>query len=217
MISPLILRFFNATLTTLSIALLSCALGLALALIWALLEQWGSRMIRWITVFILSIIRGLPEILILFWVSYGLSPYFQWSGWHFNWALDSWVSSVLGLALLFSSYASQVLVSGFKAISKGQIEAGLALGLTHRSIFWQIIWPQSLKHALPGLGNLWLVLLKDTALVSLLGVSDVMNLAHTSAAESHRPFFFLLIAAGIYLLITASSQQILKRYDSHSH
>ena len=95
----------------------------------------------------------------------------------------------------------------------GQAEAGKALGLTGWFIFKKILLPQAWRHALPGLGNLWLVLLKDSALVSLVGLGDLMNKAQIAASTTHQPFKFYLLAAGCFLILTTLSQWLLKRYE----
>lgn len=102
----------------------------------------------------------------------------------------------------------------FMAVERGQIEAGHAYGLSNWQIFRRILFPQMMRHALPGLGNNWLVLLKTTALVSVIGLVDMVRVAKEAAAAEQTPFTFFLPVAAIYLLLTAVSELLLKRAEA---
>ena len=115
--------------------------------------------------------------------------------------------------LIFASYASQTLRGAIQAIPKGQWESGAALGLSRPYTFIHLIMPQVWRHALPGLSNQWLVLLKDTALVSLIGVDDLMRQAGYINTNTHEPFTWYGIAALIYLVITLISQAGIRKLE----
>ncbi|MCK5531996.1 MAG: ABC transporter permease subunit, partial [Halopseudomonas aestusnigri] len=112
------------------------------------------------------------------------------------------VAGTLALALCFGAYATEVFRGALLAIPKGQKEAGLALGMSNLRIFWRITLPQLWRVALPGLGNLYLIMLKDTALVSLITLEEIMRKAQTAANATKEPFTFYLLAALIYLFLT---------------
>ena len=112
-----------------------------------------------------------------------------------------------------TAYASQTLRGALKAVPQGQWESGQALGLSKSAIFFRLVMPQMWRHALPGLGNQWLVLLKDTALVSLISVNDLMLQTKSIATRTQEPFTWYIVAAAIYLAITLISQYVLKRID----
>ncbi|MGL6163200.1 MAG: ABC transporter permease subunit, partial [Aeromonas veronii] len=116
---------------------------------------------------------------------------------------------VLALSLLFASYATQTLRAALNAVPSGQRLAALALGLSKSHIFFRIVLPQAWRHALPGLGNQWLVLLKDTALVSLIGVNEMMRQAQMASASTYEPFTLYAAAALIYLAISLVSEYCL--------
>ena len=121
---------------------------------------------------------------------------------------------VFALSLIFASYASQLYVGGDSmTIPKGQWESGAALGLSRPYTFINLIMPQVWRHALPGLSNQWLVLLKDTALVSLIGVDDLMRQAGYINTNTHEPFTWYGIAALIYLVITLISQAGIRKLE----
>ena len=112
---------------------------------------------------------------------------------------------MLALSVVFSSYCSEVLLSAFKAIPNGQYEAGDALGLHRGRTMLLIIVPQLVRIALPGLGNLWMNLLKDTALVSIIGLSDILRQTGVAAKVSKEAFFFYLLACILFLVLAVVS------------
>ncbi|KMJ46494.1 arginine ABC transporter permease ArtQ [Xenorhabdus khoisanae] len=222
----------NAAGITVGLAISSLIIGLVLAMLFA---AWES--IRWKPVALLgscwvTLIRGLPEILVVLFIYFGssqllimLSEGFEVNlvFWQFNIQMEidnfdvsPFLCGVIALSLLYSAYASQTLRGALKAIPIGQWEAGQALGLSQTRIFFRLIMPQMWRHALPGLGNQWLVLLKDTALVSLISVNDLMLQTKSIATRTQEPFTWYVIAAAIYLAITLVSQFILKQLEMRS-
>ena len=202
---PLLLLGLKTTLTLAVIALL---LGLVLGLIGAVLENTHRKRLRTVGIGLIHLIRGLPEILVLFFVYFG-STYLLNDVLNLGFSLSPFVAGALGLSLLFGAYASQVFRAAFAAIPPGQRESALALGLTERQCFFKILIPQAWRHALPGLGNLWFVLLKDTALVSLTGTHDLMIQAQVASANTLKPFTFYGLATVTYLALTSLSEGVL--------
>lgn len=217
----------QAAETTLGLAFLSLLLGLLFAMVFAFCESARYKCIAWPSTLLVMLIRGLPEILVILAIYYGLSQLlltladgFTLDLFFFqlpvkiainNFDISPFICGVMALGLLFGAYASQTLRGAFKALPRGQSEAGLALGMPPTQIFFRIILPQIWQHALPGLGNQWLVLLKDTALVSLISVNDLMLQTKGIATRTQQPFTWYLIAAAIYLIITLISQRLLAR------
>lgn len=203
-----LLQILMGTLVTIKVALCAAVFGIVVGLIGASLESIQNRWLRYTAAGIIFIIRGLPELLVLFFIYFGaaiiLSKIF-----HHYIDVSAFAAGVIALGLIFGSYASQVFRGAFLAIEPGQTEAGKAMGFTRFQIFTRIQLPQAWRHAIPGLGNLWLVLLKDTAIVTLIGLADMMNQAKIAASTTHQPFTFYLIAACIYLFITSVSQKVI--------
>lgn len=203
-----ILQILAGTLVTIKLAVCAALFGIGIGLIGASLESIKNPWLRYFAASFIFIIRGLPELLVLFFIYFGVAAILSK-------LFDSYVdisafaAGVIALGLIFGSYASQVFRGAFLAIDVGQIEAGKAMGFSRLQIFWRIQLPQAWRHAIPGLGNLWLVLLKDTAIVTLIGLSDMMNQAKIAASTTHQPFTFYFIAAAIYLVITSVSQKII--------
>lgn len=193
------------TLTTIAVALCALIIGLILALMGALGELSRNVFLRRITLTLTGLVRGAPELLVLFGIYFGGSALLSLII-HRDTQINSFIAGAFALGLIFASYGAQTLRGAFLAIPSGQKEAAQALSLSSRYTFWHVLLPQAWRFALPGLGNLWLVLLKDSALVSLLGLSDLMNKSQLAASNTHQPFKFYLIAALIFLILTTLSE-----------
>lgn len=210
-INGFILQLLSGTLITIKVAICSATIGMMIGLIAALFESLPVSLLRYPVTSIIFMIRGLPELLVLFFIYFGVAAILA-NVFHHYVDISSFVAGVTALSLIFGSYASQVFRGAFAAIDHGQIDAGRAMGFTRWQIFTRIEIPQAWRHALPGIGNLWLVLLKDTAIVMLIGLPDLMSEAKIAASTTHQPFTFYLIAAVIYLLITSLSQKIIQYF-----
>ncbi|WP_314154545.1 arginine ABC transporter permease ArtQ, partial [Rouxiella badensis] len=185
--------------------------------------------LSWLGTAWVTILRGLPEILVVLFIYFGssqllltLSDGFDLNLYLFqiqvklpldNFEVSPFVCGVIALSLLYSAYASQTLRGALKAVPQGQWESGQALGMRKTAIFFRLIMPQMWRHALPGLGNQWLVLLKDTALVSLISVNDLMLQTKSIATRTQQPFTWYVTAAAIYLVVTLFSQFVIKRIE----
>ncbi|WLS77624.1 arginine ABC transporter permease ArtQ [Erwinia pyri] len=217
---------------TVGLAVSALVVGLILAMIFAAWESARWRPVAWLGTGLVMLFRGLPEILVVLFVYFGASQLLLTLSDGFtvnlgvisfpvqiaieNFDVSPFLCGVIALSILYASYASQTLRGALKAVPQGQWESGQALGMKTPAIFFRLIMPQMWRHALPGLGNQWLVLLKDTALVSLISVNDIMLQTKSIAARTQEPFTWYLMAAAIYLAITLLSQQVLKRIDARA-
>ena len=200
----------TAALMTLGLAVCSLVLGLFLGMLFAVLE--ANRFVGKPTAVLVALLRGLPEILVVLLVYFGSSELVELlTGEYIE--FGAFGCGVFALSLIFAAYASQTLRGAIQAIAKGQWESGTALGLSKGYPFLRIIMPQVWRHALPGLSNQWLVLLKDTALISLIGVDDLMRQAQLINTNTHQPFTWYGIAALIYLLVTLVSQVGIRKLE----
>ncbi|MDP8033219.1 arginine ABC transporter permease ArtQ [Pasteurella atlantica] len=204
--------FASATLITLTLAVASLMIGLILAILFVVLEMNKITFIRNSASILVTLLRGLPEILVVFIIYFGLTQLFFLITDEFVEFSAFWCGAV-ALGIIFAAYASQSLRGAIKAIPLGQWESGVALGFSRPQTFIKIIMPQVWRHALPGLSNQWLVLLKDTALVSLIGVSDLMRQSDLINASTHKPFTWYSITALIYLVITLVSQFFIAKLE----
>lgn len=215
-IDGFILQILLGTIVTIKLASCAALFGMVVGLLGALLESIPIAWLRYLAASIIFIVRGLPELLVLFFIYFGLAAILSNLLHHYV-DISAFAAGVVALGLIFGSYASQVFRGAFLAIDQGQIEAGRAMGFSRLQIFTRIQIPQAWRHAIPGLGNLWLVLLKDTAIVTLIGLADMMNQAKIAASTTHHPFTFYLIAAVIYLVITSISQKIINVFNTRAN
>ena len=182
-------QLIQGAFVTVLVAVCALIFGLALSIFGTLGEMSRFRLIRYVTHTLGALLRGLPELLILFGIYFGSSAILSKITGH-DIEVNAFIAGVIALGLIFSAYATQTLRGAFLAVSSGQQEAAQALGLPFRRIFLHILLPQAWQIAMPGLTNLWLVLLKDSALISLLGLSDLMFKAQIAASSTHQPFKF---------------------------
>ncbi len=202
----------SGTWITLQLAFASLGFGLALGLLGAAATLASVAPLRWLAIAYNTLIRGIPELLLVLIIYFGATHLLEaLTGAHAN--ISAFAAGVTALSIAFGAYASEVFRSAIQEIPKGQMEAAAALGLGRWAAFRHILLPQVWRIALPGLGNLFLVLLKDTALVSVIGLEDLMRQAYVAAGFTKLPFTFYLAAAGIYLLLTILAMQVLQRLE----
>lgn len=234
-----LLPLFDATKITLFIAISALLIGIVLAFIITILESWRFKPIAWFISLCVIAIRALPEMLIVIAIYNGaplllifindtilnggldvtIPLFFTNLSLHLeitDFDVNPILCGIIALSILYAVYASQTLRGAFKAIPNGQKQAAQVLGLSKFRTFTRIIMPQMWRHALPGLGNQWLVLLKDTALVSLITVNDIMMQTRSIIGYTREPFTWYLIAAIIYLVISLFSQRVLKYFETRS-
>ena len=193
------------TLMTIKLALSALCLGLVLGLLGALAKTSPYKPLQWLGGTYSTIVRGIPELLWVLLIYFGTVQLMR------NLAdllgiesleLNAFAAGTIALGICFGAYATEVFRGAILAIPKGHREAGQALGMSKPRIFWRLILPQMWRIALPGLGNLFMILMKDTALVSVIGLEEIMRRSQIAVSLSKEPFHFFLIAAFIYLSLT---------------
>jgi len=202
---------------TVVLALATLPLGLLLGFLVALGKQSTEPSLRLASNIYTTIFRGLPELLTLFLVYFGgsllVQKFFALIGYSGSVEINAFMAGMLALGFVFSSYSSEVFLSAFRAIPKGQYEGAYAVGLTRFQTMWKVILPQLIKIALPGLANLWLVLLKDTSLVSVISLTDILRQTSVAARVTKEPFLFYGLACLIYLALAIISSYFIARIE----
>jgi polar amino acid transport system permease protein len=196
-------------LVTVSLALATLPIGLFIGFFVAVAKQSSEASLRLAGNIYTTIFRGLPELVTLFLVYFGAQIGLQQLLHAFNpdatVEINSFISGMIALGLVSSSYSSEVFLSAFRAIPHGQYEGGYAIGLTKGQTMRLVVAPQLVRIALPGLANLWLILLKDTALVSAINLADLLRQTYVAARVTKHAVLFYGVAALIYLLLAVIS------------
>ena len=197
------------TLITITLAIATLPLGLLMGYFLALAKQSSERTLVISSNIYTTIFRGLPELLTLFIVYFGFPIglniiVHDLLGFDLV-NVNSFIAGMIALGVVFSAYASEVFSSAFKGIDQGQYEGGYAVGLSKFQTMRLIVLPQLIRLALPGLSNLWLILLKETALVSAIGLTDILRSTGIAARVSKELFFFFFLAFLIYLVLSIIS------------
>ncbi|MEZ5839460.1 MAG: ABC transporter permease [Hyphomicrobiales bacterium] len=208
------------TWLTIRLAVATVPFGLVLGLAVALAKNSSSRLLVFLGNVFTTVFRGLPELLTLFIVYYGGQILLQkivalFADTYVE--VSSFVAGMVALGVVFAAYASEVFLAALRAISKGQIEAARALGLSRFLTLRLVIVPQLWRYALPGIGNLWLVLLKDTSLVSVIALDDLLRQTKVAVGATKEPFFFYLVACLIYLALSIVSSVFLVAMEKRAN
>ncbi len=205
-------ELFRGLLVTLALAVSTapCAFILSFLIGWA--KHSDNQLVRRAAYGYTTIFRCLPELLTILIIYYQLQSLINYFVHFFfpatNISLNAFAAGVVALTLVFSALGSEVVRSAYQSVDNGQFEAAASLGLSRRLIFFKIILPQMWRHCIPAFGNLWLILLKDTSLISVIAVSDLVRYSNMAIATTRKPFFFYTIVAIIFVILSLISGRI---------
>ncbi len=194
---------FGALLVAITFGLLGAAGKLA--------NSWVAQKIAFLYT---TIVRGIPELVLIIVLYYGVPTLGQniirlaIPGYRID--FNPVVTAVVVIGLIYGAFMTEVFRGAFLAVPKGQMEAGQAFGMSRLQTFWRIHMPQMWRFALPGIGNVWMVLIKATALVSVIGLHDTLYWSEKAGEALHEPFKFFLVAALVFLGITFVSEQLFR-------
>lgn len=203
---------FKGALVTLELALSSVVFAVVLGLIGAGAKLSNSRPLAAIFEGYTTLIRGVPDLVLMLLIFYGLQIALNQVTDFFSFAqfdIDPMVAGIITLGFIYGAYFTETFRGAWMAVPKGQVEAATAFGFTHSQTFRRILFPAMMRYALPGIGNNWQVILKATALVSLLGLEDVVKATQLAGKSTWQPFWFAIVAGMIYLLFTTLSNGVL--------
>ncbi|OEY65583.1 ABC transporter permease [Marinobacter sp. X15-166B] len=215
----------EGAIVTIELAFMSLALALALGLIGATSKLSQNRLLAGAATTYTTLIRGVPDLVMMLLFYYGgqvmvnnLSDYlYDAYDIDFFFQFDPFISGVLTIGLIFGAYMTETFRGAFLAVDTGQVEAAKAYGFSRWHTFRRVMIPQMLRHALPGIGNNWQVLLKTTALVSIIGLTDMVRVAEQAAKAERSPFLFFIPVALVYLALTAGSELFIKWLDKRAN
>jgi His/Glu/Gln/Arg/opine family amino acid ABC transporter permease subunit len=192
----------RALLITFKISILAELLSLAIGLAIAIIRIQKQPLLRWIAIGFIDVFRAVPLLVLLIWLYYGVTIL---TGLNFT-ALQA---GVLGLGLLYGANLAEVFRAGLEAVPAGQREAALTLGLSRRQAMQSVVLPQATRIVIPPLGNYWIGVLKDSTLVSILGIQEIMRTAQNTVLENFRPFEIYTTVAIIYVIFVLIFSRII--------
>jgi len=202
---------------TLLVGLLAMVLACFIGMLSAKAKTSRSLLLRGIASFYTATIRGIPELILLLLVFYGVPTLLQdiaaRGGFEIIIDLNPFVAGVLTLGFIYGAFATEVFRGAFDQVPKGQVEAAKAIGMKSSLIYWRISLPQALRYSIPGLSNVWMLLIKATALISVIQLDEVMRMTKVAANSTQKPFTAYLFAALLFLAITAVSMVIQKMLE----
>ncbi|WP_299297254.1 ABC transporter permease subunit [uncultured Tateyamaria sp.] len=202
----------NGALLTLQLALCAMLAGLVMGLGLAGMKLSRTRMLRWPAAAYTLFMRGVPEFLILLFVFFGsdslINAVATSLGFQGGYEVPKFMAAVAGLSIIFAAYACEIFRGAYLAVPSGQIEAGQAIGLSRSQVFFRIRFPQLWRFAIPGLGNLWMVVLKDTSLAAVIALNELLRIAKLGGETEQSPLLFFVAAGALYLMMTSLSDVV---------
>ena len=204
------------TVETVKLAVLSLAAALVLGLAGAAAKLSPNRAFATLGTAYTTLIRAVPDLVLMLLLFYGMQILLNQCTDLLRIDqidIDPFVAGVVTLGFIYGAYFTETFRGAFLAVPRGQLEAGFAYGMSGWRVFRRILFPQMMRFALPGIGNNWQVLVKATALVSIIGLADVVKASQDAGKSTLNFFFFTLTAGAIYLAITTVSNVVLHRLE----
>ena len=201
----------RATLMTLAVASCAFLLGLVFGSLGAWAKSTGRRGLDLVVDAYTTVVRGIPELLVIYLLFFGGSGALMFFARMFGHTgyieINAFATGALAIAIVNGAYSLEVIRGAVQAVPRGEIEAAKAFGMSRWILFRRVLAPQVLRFALPGLGNVWQLALKETALISVTGLVEIMRQSTVGAGSTKQPFTFYAVAAVLYLLLTTVSGQ----------
>jgi len=208
----------NGALLTVAVSLAALAVSIVLGLLGAAAKISGNTPLVALATVYTTIIRGIPELVLMLLVFYGgsigINSLLELSGTGITLDIEPFSAGVLTLGFIYGAYMTETFRGAILSIPRGQFEAAAAFGMGPVQAFMRITLPQLVRYALPGFTNNWLVLIKATALISLIGLQEMTYLAKQASAATRSPFAFFLFTAALFLLYTWVSLAVLRRLNA---
>ena len=210
-------ELFYATLMTIAVAITAMLIGFFFALIFTPLKLSKNKFLNLIANSYTTVIRGVPELLVNYLFFFGGSAAIMFVASIFGYGeyieINAFLTGAFSIGIISGAYSTEVFRGAIQSIDKGQFEAANVLGLSKFGKFFKIILPQTLRLALPNLSNVWQITLKDTSLISVTGLIEIMRQSYVAAGSTRDPLFFYSCAAVLYLLLTFLSMKLINKLE----
>ena len=210
-------ELFRATLMTTVVSITAMLIGFSFAAIFTPLKLSKFKFLNLIANIYTTVIRGVPELLVIYLFFFGGSGAIMFVASMFGYndyiEINAFVTGSFAIGIISGAYSTEVFRGAIQSIDRGQFEAAKVLGLNKFVQFYKIILPQMLRLAIPNLSNVWQITLKDTSLISVTGLVEIMRQSYVAAGSTRDPLFFYSFAAVLYLLLTYISMKLINKLE----
>jgi octopine/nopaline transport system permease protein len=214
------LQMAQGALMTIGVSSSAFTIGLVIGILGAIAKLSSFPVVRIAAEFYTTVLRGIPDLLVIYLLYFGgssaVTSVAQLFGHEGFMGVNSFLIGAIAVGIVSGAYSTEVIRGALLAIPKGEIEAGLAHGISGFLLFRRIVAPQLFRFALPGLGNVWQLALKESALISVTGLAEIMRQASVGAGSTQQPFTFYFTAALLYLALTSVSGWGFRRAEAHT-
>ena len=212
-------ELFYANLMSIAVAITALLIGFFLASIFATFKLSKNKLLNLLGSFYTTVFRGVPELLVIYLFFFGgsgavmfVAKIFGYDGYI---EVNAFLTGAISIGIISGAYSTEVFRGAVQSIDKGQFEASKVLGFKKKIYFLKVIIPQMLRLALPNISNVWQITLKDTSLISVTGLVEIMRQSYVAAGSTRDPLFFYSFAGILYLLLTFLSLKIFNRLENH--
>ena len=210
-------ELFIATLMTVAVSITAMFIGFLFALIFTPLKLSKNKLFNFLGNSYTTIIRGVPELLVIYLLFFGGTGAVMFVASMFGYndyiEINAFITGAFAIGIISGAYSTEVFRGAIQSIDQGQFEAAKVLGLSKFGQFFKIILPQTLRLAIPNLSNVWQITLKDTSLISVTGLVEIMRQSYIAAGYTRDPLFFYSFAAILYLLLTFLSMKLINKLE----
>jgi octopine/nopaline transport system permease protein len=210
-------ELFRATLMTIAVSITAMIIGFSFAAIFTPLKLSKYKSLNLVANIYTTVIRGVPELLVIYLFFFGGSGAIMFVASMFGYneyiEINAFVTGSFAIGIISGAYSTEVFRGAIQSIDKGQFEAARVLGFSKFKQFYKIILPQMLRLAIPNLSNVWQITLKDTSLISVTGLVEIMRQSYIAAGSTRDPLFFYSFAAVLYLSLTFISMKLINKLE----
>ena len=210
-------ELFIATLMTIAVSITAMLIGFLFALIFTPLKLSKNKFLNLIGNFYTTVIRGVPELLVIYLFFFGGSGAIMFVASMFGYneyiEINAFLTGSFAIGIISGAYSTEIFRGALQSIDKGQFEASKVLGFKKHIHFFKIIMPQMLRLAIPNLSNVWQITLKDTSLISVTGLVEIMRQSYIAAGSTRDPLLFYSFAAVLYLILTFLSMKLINKLE----
>ena len=210
-------ELFYATLMTIAVSITAMIIGFVFSLIFTPLKLSNKKYLNLIGNFYTTVVRGVPELLVIYLLFFGGSGAIMFVASIFGYndyiEINAFITGSFAIGIISGAYSTEVFRGAVQSIERGQFEACHVLGLKKHIYMYKVIIPQMLRLAIPNLSNVWQITLKDTSLISVTGLVEIMRQSYIAAGSTRDPLFFYSFAAVLYLMLTFFSMQLINKLE----